>query len=187
MCAYVWDARGYERVQLIHAYSLASPEHLNDSLPLIQASLNLPVCFSLSLSLSLSHPSTLTLNSFLSIPAWTTHSYTIHAIFPALVYFDPYIIQGSTKLSCKNLIFLFLFSFPVVENLVQSVRFHAAITFFFDSTVCFVPESKSSSSYESLETILCFPESLWERDIFEFFGHLHISFFAFSLYNRNKL
>ncbi len=73
--AYVWGGRGDERVQLIRAYSLASPEHLNDSLSLIQASLSL----SLSLSFSLTHPPTLALNSFWSFPAFwiTTHPYTI--------------------------------------------------------------------------------------------------------------
>ncbi len=39
-------------------------------------------------------------------------------------------------------------------NLVQSLRFRVAKTFFFDITACFVPEPQSSR----LETILCFPE-----------------------------
>ena len=49
-------------------------------------------------------------------------------------------MQGSTKLS--RLIFFFAVHCFWVVNLVQSLRFRAAITFFFGITAFFVPESK---------------------------------------------
>ena len=58
-------------------------------------------------------------------------------------------IQGSTKLKHKIV---------ALVDLVQSLRFRAAITFFFGINAFWVPASKSCAPYGALETILCFPD-----------------------------
>ena len=45
---------------------------------------------------------------------------------------------------------------------IHRVRFRAAITFFFDVVVSFVPEPKSSDPHGTLETILYFPDMMNE-------------------------